>query len=262
MRHAVRSAVKTQGYNQQLTTISDISMGSPHIQRIPHQRRSGYGGCLIAVMLIVVVGIIGLVVLLPSLPGLVMGALGFRPVGQTAQVFLQPSAPPRIDFGAVSGSITLNTGPLGTIPLENAQTATVDGRAATVVRVTETQLNVLCRARTVLCGETPTPPLYGASIDLRPGGAIIRGMVYVAPLGLYQEAGLAVRFGGTSVTISGVDFNGTLYSLPESGLGASVSDMQRRAEDALRGITAASGTRTLTLNGIYADDSTLTLVFR
>src|SRR5690606_19077347 len=115
--------------------------------------------------------------------------------------------------GAVSGTINVNAGTLGTITLENAQSATVDGRAATVVRMSETQLNVLCRTRTVICGENPTPPIYDATLDLRAGGALIRGMVYVAPLGVYQQAGLVVKFSGTSVTVSGVDLGGTLYSL-------------------------------------------------
>lgn len=236
-------------------------MSRQYIQRIPNQPRSS-GGCIVAVMLVVLVAIVGLVVLFPSLPGLVMGVLGFRPVGQTAQVFLQPVVPTQIQLGAVSGTLSVNAGTLGIIPLENAQSATVDGRPATVVRLTETQLNVLCRARTALCAASPAPPLYDASIDLRPGGALIRGMVYVAPLGIYQQAGLAVRFSGTSVTISGVDLNGTLYSLPDSGLGSSVLDIQRRAEEALRAVTAADGTRLLTLTGAYADDASLTLVFR
>lgn len=236
-------------------------MSRQYIQRIPNQRRS-YGGCLFTLMVIVVVAIIGLLALLPSLPALVMGALGFRPVGQTAQVFLQPVVPPLIQVGAVSGTLSVNAGTLGTILLENAQSATVDGRAATVVRVSETQLNVLCRARTALCAGNPSPPLYDATLDLRTGGALIRGMVFVAPLGVYQQAGLAVRFSGSGVTISGIDVNGTLYSLPDSGLGASVIDLQRRAEEALRAITATDGTRVLQFSGAYADDSTLTLVFR
>ena len=70
-----------------------------------------------------------------------------------------------------------------------------------MVRVSETQLNVLCRTRTSICGGSPTPPVYDATFDLRTGGALIRGMVYVAPLGMYQQAGLVVKFSGTSVTI-------------------------------------------------------------
>lgn len=240
-------------------------MSGPYIQRNPHQavqRPRGYGGCIAAVLMIVVVFIIGLTLLLPSLPGLLMGALGFRPVGQTAQVYLQPVAPPNIQLGAVSGTLNVNAGTLGTITLENAQTAVVDGRAATVVRISETQLNVLCRTRTTLCGESPTPPIYDATLDLRPGGALIRGMVYLAPLGVYQQAGLVVRFNGSTITLSGLDLNGTLYSLPDSGLGASALTLQRRAEEALRAVTAAGSSKDLALSGIYADDGNLTLIFR
>ena len=240
-------------------------MSGPYIQRNPHQavqRPRGYGGCIAAALIIVVVLIVGLALLVPSLPGLIMGALGFRPMGQTAQVYLQPVVPPNIQLGAVSGTINVNAGTLGTVTLENAQSGTVDGRAATVVRISETQLNVLCRTRTAICGESPTPPVYDATLDLRSGGALIRGMVYVAPLGVYQQAGLVVKFSGTSVTVSGVDLGGTLYSLPDSGLGSSVIDLQRRAEETLRSITATDGADVLQLSGIYADDGNLTLVFR
>jgi hypothetical protein len=238
-------------------------MGGPYIQRIPHRAQPrGYGGCIAAALIVVTVIIVGLAVLLPSLPGMLAGALGFRPIGATGQVYLQPVNPPRIQLGAVSGTISVNAGALGTIPLENAQSATVDGRAATVVRVSETQLNVLCRTRTPICAASPAPPVYDATIDLRSGGALVRGMVYVGPLGIYQQAALALRFAGSSVTIAGVDIDGTLYSLPDSGLGTSVLDLQRRMDEVLRGITATDGSRVLALSGMYADDAMLTLVFR
>ena len=39
-------------------------------------------------------------------------------------------------------------------------------------------------------------------------------------------------------------------------------DLQRRAEETLRSITATDGADVLQLSGIYADDGNLTLVFR
>ncbi len=45
-------------------------------------------------------------------------------------------------------------------------------------------------------------------------------------------------------------------------LDSSVIDLQRRAEETLRSITATDGADVLQLYGIYADDGNLTLVFR
>lgn len=244
-----------------INSITDEMMSRAYIQRTPNRRR-GAGGCVILALIFAVIGVVAFIVLLPLLPGFVMGTLGFRPLGQTAQVFSQPVAPPQIQVNSASaGAVDVNTGVFGTISLENAQSATVDGRESTIVRLTETQLNAMC-LRTVICSTTPTQPIYNASIDLRPGGAVVRGMVYISQVGIYQEAGLAIRFDGLRASISGVDYNGTLYSLPESGLGISIPELQQRVEQGLREVTASLGGDRMTLTGMYADDSSLTLVFR
>ncbi len=151
---------------------------------------------------------------------------------------------------------------VGIIPLEGAQRMLVNGVESTVVTMGEVQLNALCRARVALCGDTPTPPVYGATVDLKTGGAMIYGIINFPQFGIYQSVGVAVRVDGAEADVLAIDYNGRLYAVPEGGIGDAIANIEQRAHDALTQVVGAIGDESVRFVGAFLTDDDVTLVFR
>lgn len=270
-------------------------MTGQYIQRVPNRRRSR--GCLFTALLTVVVFAVSAVVLLPYLPDIGLRLAGFRVLneGDMNRLFAQPSTtlvppaggtPPQespADAGggdteivppAVEGSssaappapatqtLSVDIPSVGVIPLEGARQMPVNGVESTVVTLSEAQLNAVCRARVALCGDTPTPPVYGATVDLKSGGAMIYGIINFPQFGIYQPVGVAVRINGADATVLAIDYNGTLYAVPEGGVGDAIADIERRAHDALTQVVGTVGGQSVRFASAHVTEDEVVLVFR
>lgn len=273
-------------------------MTGQYIQRVPNRRR----GCVFTALIVVVVIAVLVVVLLPVLPGIALRIAGFRELGESAvlvsdagSLFGTPSNslvaapmgstpeddpestasdapeadPPPVEqvaalevAAAPPQTLSVDIPNVGIIPLEGARQTLVYGIESTVVTLGEAQLNALCRARVALCGDTPTPPVYGATVDLKAGGAMIYGIINFPQFGIYQSVGVAVRIDGANADVLAIDYNGRLYAVPEGGIGDAIANIEQRARDALTQVVGAVGGESVRFVGATLTDDEVTLVFR
>lgn len=248
-------------------------MNRGRIQRYPYRRnnRAAWIGCATVIVVSIAVCGVSLLLLAPSLvPRVGLQVAGFEEAGDTSTVFTQSQPIPTVQVQnpVQPAQVVVNAGEYGTFNVDaSALDAIVgdspEGGQVGTVSFNESQLLDLCRQRTVACGEGDGR-VRNASIDLRPGGAIINGDFYVPQLGLWQQAGIVLRLNSTTAQfdVAGVDFNGVLYSVPPGELSDSVNRIAQIGNDILNDVAVSAGSTSLQLTEIYADDSLLTLILR
>ncbi len=229
-------------------------------------------GCLVAVIgFVLVISIAAVLLLLPVLPGLALRLAGFAPQGSTSQAL--QNAPASLPPVPVSNptrptTVTLNLGPLGTQTIANDPATTLieiggDGSPVAVVNVSEAGALDLCRERSTICS-SGNNQLRNASIDFRPGAAVIYGELFIREVGFWQPVGLALRLSADQrqMMLAGVDIAGTLYSLPTGALGDQLNEVVNQANRLLREMSLDASSRRYTLDEIRLDETSLTLILR
>lgn len=241
------------------------------IQRV--QRRSntfGWCGCLAFVAAVaLVVGVAAVFILGPQIPGLALRLAGFRELGNAANVMTNRPAQPEITLTnpSVLPDSSLYLGSLGEQMLsEIGVSAAVGdssiGRAATVT-LTEANLMDLCRRRSAICGGG-NDQYRNARIDLRLGGAVIYGDVYIPDVGLWQSLGVVVQVdsSGRQVQVLGVEVGGTLYSLPAGTISQRVNEVTRQVNSALAQLSLGGAGGQYSLATIQVNENAMMIVLR
>jgi hypothetical protein len=242
------------------------------IQRPPARRQGCAAGCILLIAALLAVTVIGVLIILPNLSSILpsIGAqiAGLEPAGNTADQFQvsQPVPTVAIQNAQSASNVTITTNQFGAVNLDAraftlGQTST--GETVSTATYSESQLNELCRARSEVCG-AGNDRIRNAQIDLRPGGAVVRGEVFIPQVNLWQNIGVVLKTGGTSprLEVTGVDLNGSFYSLPEGEIGDAARQIATAANDALQQAVATIDGQTLQLSEIYADDQQVLAVFR
>jgi hypothetical protein len=224
-------------------------------------------------VIVVSIAVCGLSLLLlaPSLvPRVGLSVAGFEEVGNTGSIFSQAQPIPTVQVQnpVQPAQVLVDVGELGTFNVDASSLDAVVGdspEGGQVGRVSfnESQLLDLCRQRSVVCAQGDGR-VRNASIDLRPGGAVVNGDFYVPQLGLWQRAGIVLRLNSTTAQfdVAGVDVNGMLYNVPPGELSESVNRIAQVGNEILNDVVVNAGGASLQLREIYADDNLLTLILR
>lgn len=243
------------------------------VQRAARRSSSPFGGlcgCLVVIsLLVILVGAAAVLVIVPMLPGFALQVAGFVPAGRTDQVFAGSGQPNNVtlDNPVSAGSARLLAGsglswsiPVGT---GSVQTGGNQGVPAAVVRLTETELMMLCQTQTTFCAGG-NDAFRNARVDLRPDGAVIYADVYLRDLGLWQPAGVVLRLDASrqQFNIVGVDVGGMLYAIPEGTLGDQVRRIAEEGNAALRGLAVEVGGGRYLLQTLAVDDTSITALLR
>ncbi len=217
-------------------------------------------------------GIVLVLVSIFLLPGIVLQLSGFQSRGDTDQLFSAITQPPTIEITnplPTPAQVVLELGAYGTERLNtNLYDYTIitgssaSGEQVAVVTFDENSLLNICRQRSAICG-AGNGTFRNARIDLRPGGAVIYGEVFVPQIGIWQNLGVVMQLTGDNrVAVAGVDVNGALYSAPPNEFSATINEVERVANEVLQQLVLdASGTR-YNLTQVHIDDHNLTLILR
>lgn len=244
-------------------------MAGLRIERYPRRNNRIIGmGCLAIMIVGLLVCALSVILLLPALPNIGLQLAGLEATGETSAAF--PTQPPiptvQIQNPVAPSQVVINAGQYVTFNVNPGNATVIVGESTTgqslaTATFNESQLLELCRQRTLICSAGDNR-VRNASIDLRPGGAIINGEFYIPQLGIWQRAGVVLRLNGAQFTVLGVDVNGTLYAVPPGEISEAVNRIATTGNDLLREATMSAGGATLSLTEIYADDNILTLVLR
>jgi len=239
--------------------------------RVQRSRRRGLPlglcGCFAAVVGVVVVLGITAVIIFLNRPGLALMVAGFKPEGNTSQVFVgQPTVPPvQLENPVSPTQAIVNLGSSGAqdLPANNVQTGSINGNPAATVSFTETDLMNLCHQRTTFCSDT-NPQYRNVQIDLQPGGGIIYADVNVPEIGAAQRVGVVLTLDAShrKFEVMGVDIGGTLYGLPPGDLGQRVLDVAAKANELLQAASLQAGGGVYNLSDIRIDSNTITFVLQ
>jgi len=245
-------------------------------QRLPNRRRRN--GCvpilIIALLSLVIVAIVAAVIFVALLPQIGARIVGLEPAGQTERLFIETRAPAapqvadvlpqarsvanqaQVNFGV--SSFTLDT---NAVPVQVGMSAA--GVDTAIVSLTEEELNTLCRQRTTLC-TTGDGQIRGASIDLRTGGAVVYAEFHIPQTGLWQRAGVVVTINEqrNTLTVAGVDIDGTLYTIPEDGIATTLYSLMIEANRLIQETVVTVGGQNYRIREFYADASRLTVILR
>ncbi|MDX1993094.1 MAG: hypothetical protein SF029_11925 [bacterium] len=251
-------------------------MNAMQIQRPSASRRPpGWmigGGCALVGSLLVVMLCAGLYAF-GILTPLILQVAGLDRIGDTNTVFNEAEIPPTpvVENAVNPPRVTLNLGEYGqetidvnpadyTVSVGNTNAGTPIARAS----FTEAGLLQICNQRSTVCSGTDGR-FRNASIDLRPGGAVVYADVNLTS-GFWQRIGVVLQLDGsrTRFSVVGVDIDGVLYN-PASApgeIGGSIDEIERTGNDILQQVALETGGQSYTLTEVIIDDANLTLVMQ
>lgn len=252
------------------------------VQRYRPVRRSDnralwVAGCLVTLGFCGIALLLGIVLGAAVFPGLVLQMAGFRPAGETSQVF--PTAAATLPAVAAPATvqpqeIIISAGQFGqqslgelSAPVEIVTGSMADSQTGMVDPVLqavfdENALLSLCYEYSVICNPTGDS-VRNARFDLRSGGVIVNGEVLLPGAGIWQPVGVVLRQSGAAqLDVMGVDLNGTLYSTPPGELSALVAEAETTVNAILRQLTAQTGGTTYTLSEVHFSEEQVTLILR
>ena len=238
------------------------------IERQTRRSPSLFGcGCLIMMSCAIVAGV-ALLLVLPVLPGLVIQVAGFESSGSTDDVFRANTPPPPVvveDAGPPPQQAFIDFGAYGTQSLNNNlyDYNIAIGSTTATVSFSEQALMAICQQQTTLCS-SGNSQVRNAQVDLRPGGAVVYADVFIPQVAAWQRAGVVLSIDGSrrQLQVAGIDMNGQLFSTAADGLGATIAEIERTANDILRQLSLNAGGERYNLSEVRADDTTLTLILR
>jgi hypothetical protein len=227
-------------------------------------------GCAAMIIFGLFVCALSLVLLIPILPRLGLQMAGLEPAGDTSSVFaiFTPIPTIQVQNPVAPAQVVVDAGQYGTFNIDArsydvAVGESTVGTPLATATFNESQLLDLCRQRTLICGIGDSR-VRKASIDLRPGGAVINAEFYIPQFSLWQQAGIVLKLNSATVQfdVMGVDFNGTLYNVPPGEISESVNRVADTGNDLLRSVAIIAEGEVFQLSEIYADDTQLTLVLK
>lgn len=247
-------------------------MAGMQIQRFPNKRRRGPLGCgCITLLVLSLIVVVGFVLLWPALPGIVLQLSGFKASGETAQVFATvPPPPPNLSVqnARTSNAALVDAGRYGQFDLNAAGVRVTTGQNSAGTRVaslnlSENDLMTLCRQYTQIC-DTGDDRVRNATVDLRPGGAVIYADVNVPGVGIWQRAGIVLRLSEsrTRLDVMGIDVDGVLYQAPPQDFGISITEIESAANQIITQATLQANGNSYRVSEIYADERQLNIVLR
>jgi hypothetical protein len=218
---------------------------------------------------VLVVGVAVVLIVGPRLPGLALRAAGFTELGSADQVFANLPVQPDIvlNHTAAAPDASLNLGSLGVQPVSAVGANAVVGESsigrAAAVTLTEANLMDLCRQRSTVCAGG-NDQFRNARIDLRPGGAVVYGDVYIPDVGLWQSLGVVVQVdaSGRQIQVMGVEVGGQLYGLPAGTISKRVNDLLTQVNATLTQASMDAAGGQYALFSIQVTDDALTVVLR
>lgn len=233
----------------------------------PIRRRSSIGfGCLFVSAGGILLCIVAVLILLPALPGIVLRVAGFEARGSTDALFADSQPPIDLPEGQQPSTAILRAGSYGTSTF-NSTTSPYTVQISSSVPLAnasfdETGLLDLCYQYSDLC-EAANGPIRNATIDLRPGGGVIYGEVYLPELNRWQNIGVVMQVNSFNrVDVLGIDLDGTLYSAPPGFVADQVAQMEQTVNDILNQLVLESGENAYRLSQVIVTDTLLTLLFR
>lgn len=206
------------------------------------------------------------------LPGLILQFTGFQSQGSTEALFEDITPLPTVVIENIlptPASAVVNLGQFGTETLNNnlydysiTTGSSSTGQQLATLSFDEGSLQTICQQRSDICGPN-NPRFRHAIIDLKPGGAIINGEVYIPQVGIWQRVGLVMQIvNGRQMNIAGVDVGGTLYTAAPSEFSDLISEVERIGNEAIQQLAVEAGGTTYTLVEVRATENTLTLVMQ
>jgi hypothetical protein len=240
------------------------------INRLQPQKRINKfalaGGCLIG-MVVIGIALVAVVLLLvvPAIPDTVLQSAGFEPLGDTDSVFNSTSQPPPVletVEEAAPPAVVIQAGSYGEQTIDNTgtydvQVGTINGQSAMQMSFNEQDLLNLCQQYSDSCSANGER-IRNVRFDLRPGGMVVYGDVYIAQVSLWQTVGVVMRFTADNrLAVNGVDINGQLYAAPPNEIGGTITEIETIANDVLQQLTVQAGMETYALQSIYSDDNSL-----
>ncbi|MBZ0295873.1 MAG: hypothetical protein K8L99_25160 [Anaerolineae bacterium] len=216
-------------------------------------------------------GIILVLAGLVFLPGIILQFTGFQSQGSTEAIFETITPEPTVvveNPQPTPAGAVVNLGQYGTETLNNrlydytiVTGSTSSGQQLATLTFDENSLETICQQRSDICGPN-NPRFRNAVIDLKPGGAIVNGEVYVQQVGIWQRVGIVMRLTNNQLTIAGVDVGGTLYTVPPNEFSDLISEVERVGNEAIQQLAVEAGGTSYTLVQIQVTETALTLVMQ
>ena len=229
-------------------------------------------GCLGLLALAVAVTLAGVLFVWPRLPDLAAQAVGFQERGAVAEVFaaVTPLPAPALINLAPAGPVTYTVASIGSSTLTgnegvalNVGSDPLGGATAGQIRLTEADIVALCARYAEVC--LSDPRFQNPRVDLRSGGAVITADVTLPELGgVSQPVGVVLRVDSTgrALQVQGIDLGGTLYAVPDNGIGQLIRSAETQLNAALAQLMVDTSAGRLALDRITIDDAAVTVTLR
>lgn len=239
------------------------------IERYQSQRRGGFSGCscgLIALGGGVILAIL-VVLITPAIPSIGLRLAGFQPIEKTiTQSTAEPI--PVINSARTTSQVILSAGSYGqrTINQSSAYTMQIgsDDNNSDIAQINMTESGILtvCGQYTQLCSATGNQ-FRNVTVNLQNNGATISGEVFIPSIYTWQPISVLISItANNEIHIDGVEVNGTLFGIPDGGLGQQLRDIQTTTNQALRQLTLQSSEGTYGLSDITITETQLVATFR
>jgi hypothetical protein len=223
-------------------------------------------GCLGGIVVIGfgVVTIVLLLVVPTAIQDTALESAGFEPLGDTESVFNSTSQPPPVleTVAEAPPAVVIQAGSYGEQTVDNTgtydvQVGTVNGQSTLQMTFNEQDLLSLCQQYSDSCSANGER-IRNVRFDLRPGGMVVYGDVYIAQVSLWQTVGVVMRFTADNrLAVNGVDINGQLYAAPPNEIGGTITEIETIANEVLQQLTVQAGMETYAMQSIYSDDNVL-----
>lgn len=202
-------------------------------------------------------------------------AAGFEAEGDTADVFPEESSAepaPVIVEPQAPEQFVVSAGSYGQETLPNnagvqLQVGADDtGSELATITTGEDDILALCQQWSNICsseGQVESGfDIRNTTVDFKNGGMIVYADVKPEDTSAYQRVGMVMQLDGTTLTVRGIDLNGTLFTTAPPDLQTLVDEAERVANDAIRQLAVSAQGEQYTLQDVIIDENTLTLLLR
>lgn len=239
------------------------------IERYQSRNTRGFSGCSCGLITIgggVILAIM-LMLIIPAIPALGLRLAGFQPIELTTD----PSTPepiPVVNSAQNASQVVLSAGSYGqqAINASSAYTLQIgtDNNNQDIAQITTTENGILttCGQYTDVC-TTTGDKFRNMSVNLQNNRATVSGDTFISSLNTWQSVSVIVSItADNTITIDGVDVNGTLFGIPDGELGQQLRDIQATANQALNQLTLQASGEIYNLSDITITETQLVATFR
>jgi hypothetical protein len=207
-----------------------------------------------------------LAILLPTLPSIALQLAGFRPVEPSgtsvasAEIPILLESTPSDAFSFhLNGDRALDLPPELLLYLQ----AGIDETGAEIAQMWlgSQDIELLCARLTQYCSENGSPIRRG-SAQLLGKQLLVSGEAFIDVLNRWQSFQLFLRFGpDAAVQLDSIALEGNHYSIPETGLGRFLRDLEAKVNRALRDLTVRHSATTFKLESLGVSGDQLVVTF-